>query len=129
MPRPSPPPAGGPIVFSGRVTPGKGIATFLRAAVEVAAPAEVIGDGWWMPKARRLVSRLGAANRVTFRGWLSTSELERAYRSARIVVVPSHWPEPFGLVGIEAMAHARPVVGAATGAIPEWLRHGETDRW
>jgi glycosyltransferase involved in cell wall biosynthesis len=52
--------------------------------------------------------------------------LDRAYERAQIVVVPSHWPEPFGLVGIEAMARGRPVVATATGGIPEWLADGET---
>jgi glycosyltransferase involved in cell wall biosynthesis len=48
------------------------------------------------------------------------------YDSGRIVVVPSLWPEPFGMVGIEAMRRARPVVGARHGGIPEWLTHGIT---
>ena len=43
------------------------------------------------------------------------------YDRARLVVVPSRWPEPFGMVGVEAMRRARPVVGARHGGIPEWL--------
>jgi len=41
-----------------------------------------------------------------------------------VVVVPSRWPEPFGIVGIEAMAHGRPVVAFGVGGIPEWLTDG-----
>jgi glycosyltransferase involved in cell wall biosynthesis len=125
-PEPSPVPERGPVVFSGRVTPAKGVGTFLRAMATLDAPAEVCGDGWWLPQARRLAARLKIAGRVIFRGWLDPGELEAAYRRARVVVVPSHWPEPFGLVGIEAMSHGRPVVGAATGGIPEWLEDGST---
>jgi len=41
-----------------------------------------------------------------------------------VVVVPSRWPEPFGVVGIEAMAHGRPVVAFGVGGIPDWLADG-----
>jgi glycosyltransferase involved in cell wall biosynthesis len=121
---PSPPPDSGPIVFSGRVTEAKGVSTFLRAAARVDAPTEILGDGWSMPSARRLARSLGIEDRLTLRGWLDPAGLMRAYRRARVVVVPSHWPEPFGLVGLEAMVGGRPVVGSATGGIPEWLKHG-----
>ena len=40
--------------------------------------------------------------------------------------MPSRWAEPFGLVGLEAMAHARPVVAFAVGGIPGWLQDGQT---
>jgi glycosyltransferase involved in cell wall biosynthesis len=46
------------------------------------------------------------------------------YDQVSVVAVPSRWPEPFGMVGIEAMRRARPVAGAAHGGIPEWLEDG-----
>jgi glycosyltransferase involved in cell wall biosynthesis len=42
------------------------------------------------------------------------------------LVVPSLWPEPFGLVGLEAAAAGVPAVAFATGGIPDWLRDGQT---
>jgi glycosyltransferase involved in cell wall biosynthesis len=123
---PTEPPSDGPVMFSGRVTPAKGIEVFLCAIAKAGATAEVCGDGWGLPRARRLASRLGIAERVSFRGWLPREGLSDPYRRSRLVVVPSLWPEPFGLVGIEAMAHGRPVIGTATGGIPEWLADGET---
>jgi len=41
-----------------------------------------------------------------------------------VVVMPSLWPEPFGLVGIEALAAGRPVIASATGGVGDWLEHG-----
>ena len=38
--------------------------------------------------------------------------------------MPSLWPEPFGLVGLEAGQHKVPVAAFAVGGIPEWLRPG-----
>jgi glycosyltransferase involved in cell wall biosynthesis len=38
--------------------------------------------------------------------------------------MPSLWPEPFGLVGIEAHAAGRPVVASATGGVADWLQDG-----
>jgi glycosyltransferase involved in cell wall biosynthesis len=41
-----------------------------------------------------------------------------------VLALPSVWPEPFGLVGIEALAAGRPVIASATGGIEDWLEHG-----
>jgi glycosyltransferase involved in cell wall biosynthesis len=52
--------------------------------------------------------------------------LDDYYARAAVTAVPSRWPEPFGMVGIEAMARGRPVVAFAVGGIPDWLEHGVT---
>lgn len=51
-------------------------------------------------------------------------ELARHYDEADVVVIPSLWPEPFGIVGLEAMGRGRPVVAFDVGGISDWL----TDR-
>ena len=48
----------------------------------------------------------------------------RSSRAADLLVVPSLWPEPFGLVGLEAARHRLPVAAFAVGGIPDWLRPG-----
>lgn len=41
-------------------------------------------------------------------------------------MVPSVWPEPFGIIGIDALGHGRPVVASDTGGIRDWAVPGET---
>lgn len=47
-------------------------------------------------------------------------------RESDLLVVPSLWPEPFGLVGIEAGSLGIPAAGFASGGITDWLLPGET---
>lgn len=109
------------VLFAGRVVPQKGLHVLVRAAREVDAEFVVCGDGWQLPRIERLARRLGVAERFRFRGWLTPDELARELAQACVVTMPSLWPEPFGLVGIEALASGRPVVASATGGIPDWL--------
>ena len=67
------------------------------------------------------ITDLGLQNRVHFIGKVSRAELERAYRNATMLVVPSLF-EGFGLPAIEALAAGTPVVAAQAGALPEILR-------
>jgi glycosyltransferase involved in cell wall biosynthesis len=62
---------------------------------------------------------------VQFRGFVPPDELQRFYLDASVFVVPSVWPEPFGMVGPEAMRYGLPVVAFDAGGIKEWLIHGE----
>ena len=112
------------IVFAGRLVRSKGGATLLRALAGLDAELVVCGDGVEGPKLKALAEKLGIADRVAFRGWLAPEELAREFADASVVAVPSLWPEPFGLVGIEGFEAGRPAVGSATGGIPEWLEDG-----
>lgn len=112
------------VVFAGRIVPPKGVETLVRAAALVQAEFLVCGEGWQLEAMRRLARKLDVADRVDFRGWLEPEQLARELGEASVVVVPSVWPEPFGLVGIEAHASGRPVVASATGGIGDWLEDG-----
>jgi glycosyltransferase involved in cell wall biosynthesis len=59
-----------------------------------------------------------------FTGWLSAEALRDELSGTHLLVMPSIWPEPFGLAGPEAGLHGVPVVAFAVGGIPEWLRDG-----
>jgi rhamnosyl/mannosyltransferase len=83
-----------------------------------------VGEGPLRPLLEEKARSLGV--RATFSGWLEGEALLRAYAEASVVAVPSVWNEPFGLVGLEAMACGKPVVAFARGGIPDWLEHEET---
>jgi glycosyltransferase involved in cell wall biosynthesis len=123
---PSPDPGQRSVLFVGRITPLKGLTTLLEALCRVDARLTVCGAGWGLSAARAAAAKYGIEDRVLFAGWVDGDELSAAYRAARVVVVPSHWPEPFGLTGLEAMAHGRAVIASSTGGIREWLRDGQT---
>ncbi len=115
------------VVFAGRLVRTKGVDVLIRAASRVAETEFVIcGDGRSAEAMRKLARRLGVDDRVRFAGWLAPEQLARELAEASIVAIPSRWPEPFGLVGIEAHAAGRPVVASATGGIEDWLEDGRS---
>jgi glycosyltransferase involved in cell wall biosynthesis len=112
------------LVFAGRLTPRKGLRSLLGALAKI-DPDErprliVAGEGDHEERdARALAARDGIE--VDWRGRLTTVALRGAIDEADAVALPSLWPEPFGLVGIEAQARGRPAVGYRVGAIGEWI--------
>jgi glycosyltransferase involved in cell wall biosynthesis len=115
------------LIFAGQVIRGKGVDVMLRALAKVRAPFEaiILGDGNHRPSCEKLSRRLGLENRVTFKGFIRQSDLQAFHREASAVLVPSVWPEPMGLVGLEAMRNALPVVAFDAGGIRDWLHDGE----
>jgi glycosyltransferase involved in cell wall biosynthesis len=112
------------VVFAGRIVTPKGVTTLVHAARDLDAEFVICGDGWQLPAMRKLTKRLGLEERVRFTGWLAPDALSQELADASVVAVPSLWPEPFGLVGIEAFAAGRPAVATATGGIGDWLQDG-----
>jgi len=123
-----PPSEKGEILYVGQVIRGKGVDLLLAALTGVPGDwhATIVGAGSHLEACRALAERSGIRARVTFTGWVPHDALETYYARAAVCVVPSRWPEPFGMVGVEAMARGRPVVGFAVGGIPDWLEHGVT---
>lgn len=123
-------PETGRLLFVGQMIRGKGLDVLLEALAMLRGPwrLDAAGEGVAKPKLRAQAARLGLANRVEFFGHLRPNELEALYRRAQVVVFPSMWPEPFGLVGIEAMRVGRPVVGFDVGGVSDWLRDGLNGR-
>jgi glycosyltransferase involved in cell wall biosynthesis len=112
------------VVFAGRVVAAKGVGVLIRATRDLDGEVVICGDGWQLQEMRRLARRLGVQDRVSFRGWLPAEELAEELANASVVAMPSLWPEPFGLVGIEALSAGRPVIASSTGGIADWLEDG-----
>lgn len=123
------------LLFLGRLEPLKGLARLLDALPRVAAALDcavmltVAGDGADRPDleghARRVTA--GASHvRIRFVGWQGREGRDRLFSQAQALVVPSIWPEPFGLVGLEAGIAGVPAVAFATGGIGDWLKDDQT---
>lgn len=112
------------ILFTGRIYPGKGLPLLIRALQQIRSPCRLVvdGEGPGLEPARQLAQKLGLSDRVEFAGWTKPDRHEAFYRRCALVVLPSVWPEPFGLVGIEAMSYSKSVVAFRVGAVPEWLK-------
>lgn len=120
----------GRLLFVGRLTDLKGVHHLLEAipkAVEKVGRAltlTIAGDGPERLRLQDLADRLGVA--AEFVGWADSEQKLDLMRQADLLAVPSLWPEPFGLVGIEAGSLGLPAVGYAVGGIPDWLIPGQT---
>jgi glycosyltransferase involved in cell wall biosynthesis len=114
----------------GRLTTLKGGDRLIEAvpAVEAALGRSLSliigGTGPELERWRILAARRGVA--AEFVGWVEPERRLELLRESDVLVVPSLWPEPFGLVGIEAGCVGVPSVGYAVGGIPDWLVPGET---
>ena len=117
------------IAFCGRMTKLKGGNILIDAAAEAGRilgrtlRLVMIGDGPSRREWERLAQSRGVS--VRFTGWLSGDTLENELRGATLLAIPSTWPEPFGLVGLEAGRLGVPAVAFDVGGIREWLRPGQ----
>jgi glycosyltransferase involved in cell wall biosynthesis len=112
----------------GRLIPIKGHVVLLRAFAEARRELpdlelEIAGRGPLEPALRALCHELGIADAVRFLGHVAP--VQSAIERAAIVVVPS-MGEGFGMVALEAMERARPVIAAAIGGLGELVEDGET---
>ena len=125
----------GPIVlFLGRVTFQKGPEYFVQAAARVLkhipdAVFVMAGAGDMLPRMEALVDDLGITESFRFPGWLRGAEIERAFSTADVYVMPSV-SEPFGIAPLEAMSYDRPVIVSKQSGVSEILRNAlKVDFW
>ena len=116
------------ILYVGQLIKGKGVDLLIQALPHLSCDYEltIVGTGNAQAALETLSRNLGLAARVRFAGWVSPRDMGEYYARAKVVAVPSRWPEPFGMVGLEAMHYGRPVAAFNTGGIPDWLDHGVT---
>jgi glycosyltransferase involved in cell wall biosynthesis len=116
----------GRLLAVGRIEPRKGFDVAIRAlALLPQATLRLLGhpDPRHLGSLLDLAAELGVADRVRV-DRVDRSSLAAEYAAADAVVFPSRWPEPFGLVPVEAMSQATPVVATALGGSAEFLDDG-----
>jgi len=123
--------SGGYLLFLGRMIKDKGPTQAIEVArragmpLVLAGPAEEGFDESVAPQVD--------GHRITYVGRVEAAERDRLLADAAALVYPLLYPEPFGLVVIEAMACGTPVLGTSIGAVPELIEHGLTgylaDSW
>lgn len=115
------------LLFAGRLEYEKGAHLLLQALSSIQTPCDVIiaGEGTELGNLKAMASGI-SGHTVAFPGWVDNEKLAEYYRTADVVVVASFWPEPFGIIGIEAMSQGKPVVAFDVGGISEWLSHAKT---
>jgi glycosyltransferase involved in cell wall biosynthesis len=99
----------------------------ISSALSRALLVTFAGDGGarleWTRRAAA-IARNHPTLHVEFTGWIDSVALTSLFESSDLLVVPSLWPEPFGLVGPEAGSRGLPAAAFAVGGIPEWLTEG-----
>ena len=115
-------------LFMGRLTDIKGADYLVQATAQAARLLDrpltltIAGDGPELSRVQGTALALGVS--IKHAGWVGGRQKEELLRDADLLVVPSVWPEPFGLVGIEAGLQAVPAAAFDVGGIPDWLIPG-----
>jgi glycosyltransferase involved in cell wall biosynthesis len=121
-------PTGGYLAFVGRISPEKGpvdairIAQSLGIPLKIAAKVDKVDESYF----REVVQPMLSTDGVEFIGEISERDKGPLLRDAAALLFPICWPEPFGLVMIEAMACGTPVLAYRAGAVEEVIDEGVT---
>jgi glycosyltransferase involved in cell wall biosynthesis len=123
-----PKPRGNYFAFLGRISPEKRpdraieIATRAGVRLKIAAKVDVADEPYFRSHIQPLLSQPN----VEFIGEISEHEKPDFLGNAQALLFPIDWPEPFGLVVIEAMSCGTPVIAWRSGSVPEVIDHGVT---
>lgn len=117
------------ILFCGRLDREKGAETLLQAFSILlnrtpSATLRIAGIGPERQRLQSLAKNLRIEHSTTFLGWLEPGAIEAELSSAWALAAPSLWPEPLGLVALEAIMRGVPVVASATGGFAETVEDG-----
>lgn len=119
------------LLFVGRMEQLKGGRELLESLPHVVEtlgrPVDLTlaGDGPERASWQRAASALRSDRiQVNFTGWVGRSDIDALFARSDLLVLPSLWPEPLALVGLEAGRHRLPVAAFAVGGIVDWLVPG-----
>lgn len=111
----------GELIFVGRLVSDKGADLLLDALTLLKSEPRltVAGDGPERARLEKQTADLRLQSRVAFIGSKNSEELAKLLRRHQILVVPSRWAEPFGIVAVEGIACGCVVAGSAEGGLGE----------
>jgi glycosyltransferase involved in cell wall biosynthesis len=120
--------AGDYLAFIGRVAPEKRVDRAVAIAKRVGLPLKIAAkvDAVDREYFESVIEPLLDDPLVEYVGEIGEGEKQEFLGSARVLLFPIDWPEPFGLVMIEAMACGTPVIALRRGSVPEVIEHGRT---
>ena len=116
------------LAFLGRISPEKRPDRAIRIAraagipLKIAAKVDKVDEDYFRNDIRPLIDGPG----VEFIGEINEREKTKFLGEAAALLFPVDWPEPFGLVMIEAMACGTPVLAFRCGSVPEIIENGVT---
>ncbi|MBR0643553.1 glycosyltransferase family 4 protein [Plastoroseomonas hellenica] len=122
-------PEGDYLAFLGRISPEKRpdraieIAARAKMPLRIAAKVDKADQDYWDMV---IAPMIAAHPNVTFIGEINEHQKAEFLGNARALLFPIDWPEPFGLVMIEAMACGTPVIAFGHGSVPEVIDDGIT---
>jgi len=122
------PEAGTYLACLGRISPEKGIDRAIEIAKRVGTPLKIAAkvDKVYAEYFKMVIEPLLHDPLVEFVGEIGDDRKEEFLGNAQALLFPIDWPEPFGLVMIEAMACGTPVIASSNGAVPEVMEEGRT---
>ena len=111
------------IIFMGRLLFDKGCQLLLEALLELknrglTPTVTIIGDGPEMQRLRQFVQQFSLESQLEFKGAMREGRGE-VVAQHRIMVVPSIWAEPFGVVALEGIASGCAIIASSQGGLPE----------
>ena len=115
----------------GRVVKEKGFDLALQALAKLGPEfrhvrLRIVGDGPDHPELKSLAAQLDLSDRVDFSPSISHSEVPQVLNKTTVMLVPSRWQEPSGMVILHAALMKRPVIATRVGGIPEVVDDGKT---
>ena len=116
------------LAFLGRISPEKRVDRAIEIAkrtgikLKIAAKVDKVDEQYFKEKIEHLLSDPV----VEFIGEIGEEEKKAFLGNAKALLFPIDWPEPFGMVMIEALACGTPVVAFRNGSVPEIIRNGIT---